>query len=157
MKKSKLDQYRDFIVEKLKSNVSISQICSDLKNVGCSISRSALTEWIDETAAAEGIVLAPRKRGRPANSKLAPFSFLPPTGEDPQSACPPLFLFGLQEGVSRDNNIGFCKLTLSMLCLPSANAHPDQWENLDQYADLPDLELLLLALRDGHHSGTILL
>jgi hypothetical protein len=139
MKESKLDPHREFIVKKLQARTPINRICKDLAKQGCPVSRSYLTEWI----AAVGINYMPCKRGRPVGARL--FSLLPAAGEDPQSACAPLFLFGLQEGVSEDKNIGLCKMTLSMLLLPSASAHPDQWKDLDRYADLSDLELLLLA------------
>lgn len=141
MKTSKLEPYRQYIVEKLHAQMSINQICKNLEKEGCSVSRSYLTEWI----AASGIQYTPRKRGRPSKAGAPVFRVLPAAGENPQSTCVPLFFFGLQEGVPKDTNIGFCKETLSMLGLPSASAHPEQWEDLDRYADLTDLELLLLA------------
>jgi hypothetical protein len=78
MKKSKLVQYRDFILQRLQSKISVSQIHRDLENVGCTIARSALSDWIKKTTEAEGMKLPSLKRGRPAKTKLALFSFLPP-------------------------------------------------------------------------------
>lgn len=146
MKASRLDPHRDFILKRLQSKISISQIRLDLITRGCPISRSALTEWIDETAAAEGIELPPRKRGRPINPKRGPFSFLPPEGADSQVAPVPLFLFALQK-MPKHTARSYRDFVLTNLGLPLRSI-PASTENgvLEQLANLSDTELCLLAL-----------
>lgn len=141
MKESKLNPHREYIVNELQARTPINRICKKLEEQGCHVSRSYLAEWI----AAAGIKYTPRKRGRPSKVVARILPLLPSAGKDPQSASAPLFLFGLQEGVPVEKNRSYCKMTLDMLSLPSASSRPDQWEDLDQYANLSDLELLLLA------------
>ncbi len=140
MKESKLDPHREFIVKKLQAQTPINQICKDLAKQGCPVSRSYLTEWI----AAAGINYTPRKRGRPVGARL--FSLLPAAGENPQITMAHMFLFSLQEGVPENIRIDFRKQSLDALGLPSCSMHPDQWDDLERYADLSDPELLLFAL-----------
>lgn len=147
MKASKLDPHRDFILKRLQSKISISQIRRDLKNRGCPISRSALTEWIDETAAAEGIELPHRKRGRPADPKRAPFSFLPPEDElDPGSAMLSPFIYALQE-MPREAARSYRDLVLMQLGLP-VKSIPANIETgvLELLAKMSETDLGLVAL-----------
>jgi len=139
MKESKLDPHREFIVKKLQTQTPINQICKDLAKQGCPVSRSYLTEWIDKS----GIKYTPRKRGRPVGVRL--FSFLPAVGEGPQINTAHMFLFSLQEGMPENMMIELRKQSLAALGLPSRRMHPEQWDDLERYADLSDPELLLLA------------
>lgn len=147
MKKSKLDLHRDFVMQRLQSKTSISKIRRDLADRGCSISHSALSEWIDTTAAALGIVLPPRKRGRPVESKPALFTFLPQEGEpDPGSVTAPLFLYALQEMPS-DVARAHRDHALTELGLPKgSNPVATQADDVERLANLGDTDLCLLAL-----------
>jgi hypothetical protein len=145
MSASKLDQHRDFILQKLQST-SVSQICRDLVEEGCEVSRSYLTEWIEKTAAAQKIKIPLRKRGRPIKSIPAIFSFLPPGGNGPGSATIPQFLLALQEMPTATTR-QIRDLALVSLELPVA-ADPVSSDPimLKRLAKLTDVELFLLAL-----------
>lgn len=147
MKTSKLDQHGDFVLKRLQSNITISKISRDLADVGCSISPSALTEWIDKTTAALGIVLPPRKRGRPVESKPALFTFLPQEGEPaPGLVSAPFLLYALQEMPS-DVARAYRDHVLTELGLPKgSNPVATQADDVERLANLSDTDLCLLAL-----------
>jgi hypothetical protein len=147
MKKSKLDLHRDFVMQRLQSKTSISKIRRDLAERGCSISHSALSEWIDTTAAAQGIQLPPRKRGRPKKSNPALLAFLPEEGElDPELQTLPVFLFAIQEMPAEI--MRSCRNhALEHLGLPKSLIFSSLESNvLERLASLTDVELCLLAL-----------
>lgn len=146
MKKSKLDPHRDFILKRLK--ISINQVRRDLAAKGCSVSRSALSDWIKKTVAAEGIELPPRKRGRLKNEAKPPlFSFLPQFGEtDPESVTAPLFLYAFQE-MPPDAARAYRDHALTELGLPKgSNPIATETDDVVRLVNLSDNDLCLLAL-----------
>lgn len=145
MKKSKLDQHGEFIMTKAIAGISFSQIRRDLVAKGCERSRSRLTEWIETTAAAQGIKLPPRRRGRPVKTKSALFSFLPPEGTQGQEmpSVPPLLMILKEMPVDMKKIIR--DKALAELGSPE--------DKLDRLANLGDIELCLLAMLLGDLSA----
>jgi hypothetical protein len=139
MKTSKLDPHREFILNKLNERTPIYRICKDLVKKGCPVSRSYLTEWIEKS----GVHYTPNKRGRPPGTRL--FHFLPDAGEYPQFGMAQMFLLTLQKGAPPELMTGLLRQTLIALDLPSYSMKPEQWENLERFADLSDVELLFLT------------
>jgi len=141
MKITKLEAYRDFIVAEANAETSINQICKKLKMKGCEVSRSYLKDWI----LAAGIGYKLQKRGRPKATPDQLFQLLPKAGEAAEFGPAQMALFTLQEGVNPDLMLGFRRQSLVALELPSYSTPPEQWNDLEQFADLSDPELLFLA------------
>ena len=129
------------------AGISFSQIQRDLAAKACETSRSRLTEWIETTAAAQGIEQPTRKRGRPVETKRTPFSFLPKFGEpDPGSITVPLFLYALQE-MPTQNARSLRDLALVELGLPtSTDPAATEADDVERLENLSDTDLYLLAL-----------
>ena len=141
MKTPKLEAYRDFIVAEANAETSINQICKKLGMKGCPVSRSYLKDWIE----AAGIEFKTHKRGRPKVLPPQVFQLLPKAGEAAEFGPAQMALFTLQEGVNPDLMLGFRRQSLVALELPSYSTPPEQWNDLELFADLSDPELLFLA------------
>lgn len=145
MKESKLAPHGEFIMARAIANISFSQIRRDLAAKDCKTSLSRLTEWIETKAAAQGIELPPRKRGRPVETKPTLFSFLPQFGEPAPGSIPPI-LYALQE-MPPQNARSLRDHALEELGLPtSKNPTATEVDDVQRLKNLSDTDLCLLAL-----------